>query len=128
MASLVVTSGNQSGQYYRLADTLMSVGRDPARDIQLVDPKVSRKHFEVRRIGRTFTLTPLRSVNPVRVNGEVVEHEIALRDLDAIDVGETRLRFCSDDDPARANSLDHLKRVEPRLRDDQTINNNDRNG
>lgn len=128
MASLVITAGSQSGQYYPLADRSLSIGRDPAQDIQLADPRVSRKHFEIRKIGPMYTLKPCPSVNPVLINGEPISHEIVLRDLDAIDVGTTRLRFCVDDDPARANELDNPKSVASHLREDVTINNNGANG
>ncbi|HRW52184.1 MAG TPA: FHA domain-containing protein [Phycisphaerae bacterium] len=128
MASLVVTNGAQSGQNHPLARRIVSIGRDPAQDIQLTDPRVSRRHFEIRRRGERFVLTPLECVNPVRINGEAIDQDTVLCDLDAIDVGEVRLRFRLDDDPGGANVLGHMKRIEQHLREDPTINNHGVNG
>lgn len=47
-----------------------SVGRDPAGDLTLDDPKVSRVHSYLIRQGDTLTVTDNRSTNGTYVNGE----------------------------------------------------------
>src|SRR5262245_27390465 len=98
MASLLISSGQNAGKYFQLANRPLSVGRDPARDIQLVDPKVSRKHFVILRQGESYLLRPFESVNAVLVNGHAVAAEVVLADRDKIQVGDTTLRFRAGDD------------------------------
>jgi hypothetical protein len=44
-------------------------GRDPAQEIQLVDPEVSRRHFLIRMEGDDHVITELKAANGVYVNG-----------------------------------------------------------
>src|SRR5262245_26523681 len=80
MAHLLITAGPDAGKYFPLANRPLSAGRDPARDIQLLDPKVSRKHFVVRKVGDAYVLVPFQSVNAVVVNGQELASETILRD------------------------------------------------
>lgn len=121
MAGLVITSGASAGKHFPLANRPLSVGRDPARDIQLVDPKVSRKHFLIRRDGENYALRPFQSVNAVWVNGKEVADEVVLADRDKIQVGDTTLRFLAHDEADRSNALDVHKRADRPMREDQTI-------
>ena len=123
MASLVITSGEKTGTYFQLTSRPLSVGRDPARDIQLVDPKVSRKHFMIVRHAEDYLLRPFQSVNAVLVNGNEVAEEVVLSNRDKIQVGDTTLRFLASDDQDRTNALEARKLAGRRLREDQTINN-----
>ena len=122
MANLLITAGPQAGKYFPLANRPLAVGRDPARDIQILDPKVSRKHFIVRRAGDDYVLVPFKSVNAVLVNGEEIASEVILRDRDKIEIGDTTLRFRVNDDPDRTNALDQFKVADRQAREDQTIN------
>ena len=69
MANLLITAGPNAGKYFPLANRPLSAGRDPARDIQLLDPKVSRKHFVVRKAGDEYIIVPFKSVNAVHETG-----------------------------------------------------------
>ncbi len=121
MASLVITSGEQAGAYFPLTNRPLSAGRDPARDIQIIDPKVSRKHFMVRKDGETYVLVPFKSLNGVDINGTVIEKEAILQDLDKITVGDTTLQFQAVDETDRTSALDKYKRATPDLREERTI-------
>jgi pSer/pThr/pTyr-binding forkhead associated (FHA) protein len=121
MASLLITAGAQAGTYFLLGSRPLSAGRNPARDIQILDPKVSRKHFLIRREGEAYLLLPFDTVNGVIVNGEAIGGEVVLRDRDEIQVGDTMLRFELSDDPDRTNALQQYKLANRRTRDDQTI-------
>ena len=48
MASLIVTSGKQEGDYYPLGRRTNVIGRDEALFIQILDNMVSRKHLQIR--------------------------------------------------------------------------------
>src|SRR5215510_12747217 len=109
MANLLITAGPNAGKYFPLANRPLSAGRDPARDIQLLDPKVSRKHFVVRKISEQYVMVPSQSVNAVVLNGQELAAQAVLRDRDKIEVGDTTLRFRLNDDTDRTNALDHRK-------------------
>lgn len=121
MAHLLITAGPDAGKYFPLANRPLAAGRDPARDIQLLDPKVSRKHFMVRKAGDEFVIVPFRSVNGVILNGEALSDESVLCDRDKIEVGDTTLRFRINDDADRTNALDQQKAAGRQAREDQTI-------
>ena len=75
--------GDRDGQRLR-------IGRSPASDILLDDPSVSRRHaVVVHRGGRTMLLDD-RSLNGVRLNGELVEWG-RLVDGDELTIGRYRL-------------------------------------
>lgn len=73
------------------ADALV-IGRDPRSDLVLDDPRISRRHAEIRpRLGR-FALVDLGSTNGIRVNGRRVT-ETALADGDRIDIASESFVF-----------------------------------
>lgn len=120
MASLVIITGENAGNHYHLTNRPLTAGRDPARDIQLIDPKVSRKHFQVRKDGDGYILVEMKSRNGVYVNGEKVS-EKPLVDGDEIQAGDTVLRYYESDIGDRTDALHKYKRATPELREDQTI-------
>jgi pSer/pThr/pTyr-binding forkhead associated (FHA) protein len=123
MPCLVITTGEAAGSYFPLTNRTLTAGRDPARDIQILDPKVSRKHFQVRKEGDGYTVIELKSRNGVYVNGSKVK-EHALRDGDEIGVGDTLIRFLAGDLPSdRTDALQRFKKATPDAREDRTIQN-----
>jgi len=120
MACLLITTGEQAGTYYQLTKRPLAAGRDPARDIQLIDPEVSRKHFQIRADGDGYLIADMKSRNGIYVNGEkVTEHRLA--DGDRIQAGDTELTFHMADDPDRSNALSHYRRADRHLREDRTL-------
>ena len=122
MAGLMIISGERAGAYFQLANRPLSVGRDPARDIQIVDPKVSRKQCLIRRRGDDYVLQPFQSVNAVLINDREVRDEVVLHDRDMLVFGDTTLCFSAVDDPSRTNGLEQQKLADRRMRMDPTIN------
>lgn len=86
------------GHRFLLTQRPMSIGRGPARDIQILDPKVSRKHAIVRMRDTACVLTPLTSLNGIDVNGRPIAGEIELCNNDEIRLGETLCRYVSEQD------------------------------
>ncbi|GAB4411087.1 MAG: hypothetical protein Kow00106_05170 [Anaerolineae bacterium] len=84
--------GTVSGQRFGLqkADTL--VGRSTVCDVQIPDPKVSRRHFMIRFARGAFFLQDQQSAQGTWVNGERVLAQ-RLRNGDRITVGDTTLIF-----------------------------------
>ncbi len=91
-ASLEVRDGGRAT--VALGPEPLLIGRDQQNDVVLDDPRVSRKHAEIRlRLGR-YTLYDLQSTNGTYVNGRRVA-EIVLGDGDTISVAGVELVFRS---------------------------------
>jgi pSer/pThr/pTyr-binding forkhead associated (FHA) protein len=72
------------------ADTM--IGRSTSCDVQIYDPKVSRKHFLIRFGNGAFFLQDQDSSRGTFINGERVLAQ-RLNDGDRIDLGDTSLVF-----------------------------------
>lgn len=80
------------GRRIALTEQVLSIGRLPANDVVVADPKASRKHVEIRPAGNGFLLVDLQSTNGTKVNGTNVGEHI-LVDGDRISIGATEFRF-----------------------------------
>ena len=86
MAYLIIQSGKQKVQAFELDKCPLSAGREVTRDIQVVDPKVSRKHFIVdqdKAAPDTFTIVAVsqkvqQGVDKAQITG-LVENSNAPR-------------------------------------------------
>jgi len=121
MASVEITSGEQRGKYFQLQRRPLGGGRDPAMEIQLIDPKVSRRHFQIRWENDAYVVRELRSKNGVFVNGERIASEQVLQDGDEIQVGDSTLVYRADEDPDRTNAVHQFRQVSRELREDRTL-------
>jgi hypothetical protein len=72
------------------ADTL--VGRSTQCDIQVYDPKVSRRHFMIRFSNQAFFLQDQQSSRGTTINGEKVTAQ-KLNNGDRVELGDTSLIF-----------------------------------
>ncbi|HET7171473.1 MAG TPA: DUF3662 and FHA domain-containing protein [Gaiellales bacterium] len=68
------------------------IGRSSECDVVLGDPNVSRRHAEIRRMGRGYSLVDLGSTNGTEVNGQRIT-ETSLMNGDVIGVGTTQITF-----------------------------------
>ena len=116
MASLLITSGANKGNCYKLDKLPMSVGRDVQRDIQIMDPKISRKHFVLKKDAEGVILTASEAKNGVWVNGKKIEGETKLNDSDRIIIGETEMTYLLNDDPARVDAFNKMRQLSPAAR------------
>ena len=91
-ALLVVQSGPNLGSRFLLDQDLSVAGRHPDADIFLDDVTVSRKHAEFVRVGQSFTVRDLGSMNGIFVNGERVE-AANLESGSEVLIGKFRLTF-----------------------------------
>jgi pSer/pThr/pTyr-binding forkhead associated (FHA) protein len=118
MASLIVTSGKQEGNFYPLGRRTNVIGRDEALPIQILDYMVSRKHLQIRfdeKTGRYYAFD-MKSRNGVYVNNERITDETVLSDGDVILVGLTTLLFTSRDFKDKDSALLHYKKVGERMK------------
>jgi pSer/pThr/pTyr-binding forkhead associated (FHA) protein len=113
MASIIVMSGKNKGDYYPLGRRTTVIGRDEALLIQILDDGVSRKHLQIhfdKNTGKYYALD-MKSKNGVFVNNMKIDGERALLDGDHIRLGQTVLFFTQKDFPNREDAMSHFKRV-----------------
>lgn len=121
MPCLIVTESatDRVGKHFKLTRRPLAGGRDPAREIQIVDPGVSRRHFLVRYEDGGHVIVETRAKNGVYVNGtKVSEHRLA--DGDRIQVGGTVLTYYLDDHDERTDAVSRPRRADRPLREDVT--------
>lgn len=93
---VVVVKGAGAGTEFRLHDGINMLGRDVTNRIRVLDPRVSRKHCKIKKIGRSLFLSDLGTKNGTTVNGDTVS-EIELVIGDEIRIGSTVLRVVDED-------------------------------
>ena len=118
MASLIVTSGSNVGNYYPLGHRTNVIGRDEAVPIQLIDEHISRKHLQIRyeKEKDQYLALDMKSRHGVFINGNRIQNELPLADNDKIDLGNVTLLFTTKDFTDRASALAYHKKVGERAR------------
>ena len=118
MASIIVATGPQKGDYYPLGHRTNVIGRDEAVPIQILDEHVSRKHMQIRfdKDNGQYYALDMKSKPGVFINGNKIVNETALADGDQIGIGQTTLLFTLKDFEDRESALSHLKKVGERIR------------
>ncbi|MEF2976047.1 FHA domain-containing protein [Subtercola sp. YIM 133946] len=91
-ALLIVRRGPNAGARFLLDTMTATVGRHPDADIFLDDVTVSRRHAEFARVGKTFVVRDLHSLNGTYFDGVRVDDAL-LSDGSEIQVGKFRLTF-----------------------------------
>jgi len=93
-----VVQGPAKGRTYLLGPFRVVIGRDQGADVQLADPRVSRRHAEIRPCGAgSWVIQDLGSTNLTLHNGENVD-QAKLSSGDSIIVGDTELKI--EDEPS----------------------------
>ncbi len=111
MASIIVTSGVNKGDYYPLGHRTSIIGRDEAIPIQIIDRKISRKHMKIRFEKEQYYAVDMESKHGVFINGIQINNKTVLVDNDYILIGQTILLFTLKDFDDRENALYHFKKV-----------------
>jgi len=118
MASIIVMSGTQKGDYYPLGHRTNVIGRDEAVPIQILDEHISRKHLQIRfdKDKQQYYAVDMKSKHGVFINGGRIHDEAVLVDDDQIHIGRTDLLFTEKDFKDRESALSHFKKVGERMR------------
>jgi pSer/pThr/pTyr-binding forkhead associated (FHA) protein len=118
MASIIVATGDQKGDYYPLGHRTNIVGRNEALPIQILDEHVSRKHLKIRfdQDNQHYCAVDMQSKHGVLINGIKINNETVLNDGDYITIGSTSLLFTLKDFPDRESALSHFKKAGERMR------------
>lgn len=118
MASIIVMSGPQKGDYYPLGQRTNVIGRAEALPIQILDEHISRKHVQIRfdQEKQQYYALDMRSKHGVFINGRKIIDETALADGDQVRIGQTTLLFTVKNFPDRESALLHFKKAGERIR------------
>lgn len=109
MASLIVVSGPNEGDYYPLGKRTIVIGRDEGCPVQITDDRVSRRHLQIRAGDAGYVALDMNSANGSWINGRRIETEVDLDDNDEIEVGSSKLVYTQRDFEDRESAFDHWK-------------------
>jgi pSer/pThr/pTyr-binding forkhead associated (FHA) protein len=87
--AFVVQDGTPAGQRVSITSNMV-IGREGA-DVALDDAKVSRRHAELRLVGRGVEIEDLGSADGTSINGVPIDGPQSLIDGDVVVVGSTRI-------------------------------------
>ncbi len=93
---VVIEKGIGAGTVFRLHDGTNTLGREVSNRIRVLDPRISRSHCKIRKIGQSLFLSDLGTRNGTCVNGESVS-ECELQIGDRIELGNTVLRILDEE-------------------------------
>ena len=112
MAFLLIVSGPNEGDYHPLGKSAVTIGRDEACSIQILDELVSRRHMQVRYEESTgvYRAVDDESANGVFINEQKIVGETPLTNGDVIRIGDSELIFSLLDFIDRATALEHYRR------------------
>ena len=118
MASIIVTSGEQKGEYLPLGRRTNVIGRAEALPMQILDDMVSRKHLRIRYDENTneHSAEDMDSKHGVIINDRKITEQTTLREGDQIRIGQTTLLFTEKDFDDSESALSHFKKVGERQR------------
>ncbi|HVT10487.1 MAG TPA: GGDEF domain-containing protein [Polyangia bacterium] len=89
-ATLLVLSGSNVGEMYRIDKDAIVVGRGDRVDVRLVDDGISREHVRLTKAGESIELEDLGSTNGTYCNGRRVQRQL-LAEGDKILLGSTTI-------------------------------------
>jgi len=113
MASLIIISGKQKGEYLPLGQRVSVVGRAETLPLQILDDGVSRRHFRVifDKDSKKYYAEDMNSRHGTLINMWRVTEKTPLSEGDKIIVGKTSLLFTKKDFDTKKSALMHYKMV-----------------
>jgi len=92
VAKLIFLDGPKAGEELPIQANEVVLGRSRRTDVCVNDPKVSRVHLKITRLGKGYRLIDQESRHGTFVNGvRVLEHPLC--SFDIIELGHCKLRF-----------------------------------
>jgi pSer/pThr/pTyr-binding forkhead associated (FHA) protein len=113
MASIIMMTGTQKGEYYPLGRRTNVIGRDEALIIQMLGEGISRKHLRIRfdtDLEKYFA-EDMNSKNGVFINNKKINEQTELYESDRILIGDAVLLFTFKDFADSEKALHHFKKV-----------------
>lgn len=113
MASLIVISGKQRGEYLPLGQRTSVIGRAESLPLQILDDRVSRIHFRVHfeKDSKKYYAEDMDSKHGTLINMDRITQKTVLAEGDQIQIGETKLLFTEKDFDTQESALMHWKTV-----------------
>ena len=96
-ACVVVIHGEGLGRRADIGDAPVLIGRSSESDLVIAHKSVSRAHCRIWREGDGHRIRDLGATNTTRLNEHRIDGEAALADGDQVTVGESILKFISQD-------------------------------
>ena len=118
MASLIVTSGDQTGEFLPLGRRTSVVGRAENLPLQILDNLVSRKHLRISfdEAAHKYYAEDMSSKHGVFVNKHKITDPTVLTDGDEILIGNVTLLLTDENFSDSESALSHYKKVGERKR------------
>jgi len=118
MASIIVTSGEQKGEYLPLGRRTNVIGRAEALPMQILDDMVSRKHLRIWYDENTneHSAEDMNSKHGVIINNKKIAEITTLKEGDQIRIGQTTLLYTDKDFNDSESALSHFKKIGERQR------------
>ncbi len=118
MASLIITSGEQKGEYLLLGNRINVIGRAEALPMQILDDMVSRKHLRIRydENSNQHYAEDMGSKHGVIINNHRITQITPLKEGDQIIIGQTTLMYTNEDFESSESALEHYKKIGERQR------------
>lgn len=118
MASVIVATGDQKGEFLPLGRRVSVIGRAENLPLQVRDDLVSRKHLRIRFEEQTgdYFAEDMGSHNGVYINNKRIEARTRLAEGDMILIGTTLLMFTQKDFDDKDSALLHYKRAGEQMR------------
>lgn len=118
MASIIVTSGEQKGEFLPLGRRTSVIGRAENLPLQILGRLVSRKHLRIFFDKKTnkYYAEDLKSKHGISINRHRINDVTALSKGDVILIGNVMLLFTDKDFDDRESALTHYKKVGERRR------------
>ena len=111
MASIIVTSGEQKGEFLPLGKRTSVIGRAENLPLQILGSLVSRKHLRIFfDQNKKYYAEDLKSKHGVFINKNKIEDAVVLSDGDEILIGDVTLLFTEKDFDDRESALSHYKK------------------
>ncbi len=118
MASIIITTGNQAGEFLPLGRRISVIGRAENLPLQIRDDLISRKHLRIRFDEETgdYFAEDMGSHNGVYINNRRIEEKTRLAEGDMILIGATVLMFTHKDFDDKDSALLHYKKAGEQMR------------
>lgn len=88
---LIIEDDEGKTTVYPFTGSEISIGRNEANAIRLMERNVSRRHARLRRSNGSVQIEDLDSFTGVRVNGERIRGALELREGDLVEIGDYHL-------------------------------------
>ena len=113
MASIIVKTGEQDGDFYPLGRRSRVIGRADILPVQINGESFLHKHVQIRYDPAIdgYLAIDMNSLCGVFINGQKIANEVLLQNNDTVKIGDTTLLFTLQDFSEQKNAIHYFKRT-----------------